>query len=103
MFCAWHLWMANFYQEIQKKVSLDILLKSNNIQVVKEMILTYDALFIANNTLIANSNSSSFAKIFEPSLWMFQILLAGGRGKCYTEKSMTAKMVVNLMRGKETI
>lgn len=52
-----------FYQEINEKVSLDILLKSNNISVIKEMILTYDALFIASNTLIMNSDFSNVFKI----------------------------------------
>lgn len=39
---------GKFLPRNTEKVSLDILLKINNIQVVKEMILTYDALFIAN-------------------------------------------------------
>lgn len=52
-----------FYNEIHSKVSLDILLESNNIDVIKEMILTYNALFIASNTLINNSNFSHEFKI----------------------------------------
>lgn len=52
-----------FMKEVRDNPELDILLMSNNIEIVKEMILTYDALFISNNTLISNSNFTSEFKI----------------------------------------
>lgn len=56
--------LPSFYtKEIKYFSDLDILLMSNNIDIVKEMILAYDALFISNNTLISNSDFGPSFKI----------------------------------------
>lgn len=52
-----------FEKELEENPSLDILLMSNNIDIVKKMLLAYDALFISNNTLISNSDFTSEFKI----------------------------------------
>lgn len=77
---------GKFLPRNTEKVSLDILLKSNNIQVVKEMILTYDALFIANNTLTLIQIQAALPKFSSHRCGCFRFCLRAVGGNVILKK-----------------